>query len=506
MSEGFQVARLIPVSGIANNVEAEMRATSALLSVLTIVRDLSVALLTSRGASSARRATVEAFIETNFKLDSKVVRPDGLIQVTYGASVWKALVEVKTGDNLLEAEQINNYLAVAREQGIDAVITISNQIAVAGQHPCEDVKTRANSKVRLAHFSWTEILAHAVRAKVHRGVSDPEQAWILGELIRYLEDKRSGAMEFDDMGGNWVAVRDAAREGTLRRSDPGVREIVGRWDQLLQFAALQLGARTGVDVQHVVARQQADPKVRHAHLTETLTNSGTLEGVVRVPGAAGDIALSADLRARRISASADVAAPSDRGNRARITWLMKQFGADTPAALMIEAWGRNARQPMSATLAQLREDRDLILDTEREIGRFRLIQRCEMGANRKDGGRSPGFIQSAIGLLDGFYSDTLRQVVPPPQRPPQVRDTAQPTELVKDPISDASELDEAMGAARANAAEETRRVSDDTSRPRTADPVVEADENQPQSVSPEDAEMISALSPEATTQTTDPNA
>ena len=38
MSEGFQVARLIPVSGIANNTEAEMRATSALLSVLTNVR------------------------------------------------------------------------------------------------------------------------------------------------------------------------------------------------------------------------------------------------------------------------------------------------------------------------------------------------------------------------------------------------------------------------------------------------------------------------------------
>jgi hypothetical protein len=42
MSEGFQVARLIPVSGIANATEAEMRATSALLSVLTIVRDFSL--------------------------------------------------------------------------------------------------------------------------------------------------------------------------------------------------------------------------------------------------------------------------------------------------------------------------------------------------------------------------------------------------------------------------------------------------------------------------------
>ncbi len=75
-----------------------------------------------------------------------------------------------------------------------------------------------------------------MRAKVHRGVEDPEQAWILGELIRYLEHPASGAMAFEDMGPNWVAVRDAAREGTLRKTGDDVRDIVQRWDQLMRFA------------------------------------------------------------------------------------------------------------------------------------------------------------------------------------------------------------------------------------------------------------------------------
>jgi hypothetical protein len=180
-AEGFQIARLIPVSGINNTAEAEMRATSGLLAVLTAVRDLSVAVLSPLGASTARKATVEAFIETSFKLDDgAVVRPDGLIQVTYGSSVWKALVEVKTGNNLLQADQVTNYLNIARQQGIDAVLTISNEIGVGNQHPCNGVRVRSNSKVLLAHLSWTELQAHAVRAKVHRGVSDPEQAWIPG--------------------------------------------------------------------------------------------------------------------------------------------------------------------------------------------------------------------------------------------------------------------------------------------------------------------------------------
>jgi hypothetical protein len=51
------------------------------------------------------------------------------------------------------------------------------------------------------------VLAEAVMQKEFRGVADPDQAWILGELIRYLEHSRSGAMEFEDMGESWVAVR-----------------------------------------------------------------------------------------------------------------------------------------------------------------------------------------------------------------------------------------------------------------------------------------------------------
>lgn len=457
MVEGFQVARLIPTSGISNQVEAETRATSALLAVLTIVRDLSTSLLTPLGASSARRANVEAFIETKFKLgDGTTVRPDGLIQVTYGASTWKAFVEVKTGDNVLEADQINNYLQLAREQGIEAVLTISNEIAAGASHPCEGVKVRANSKVRLAHYSWTEVLAHAVRAKVHRGVEDPEQAWILGELIRYLEHPASGAMSFSDMGSHWVAVRDAAREATLRRNDDAVRDVVGRWDQLLRYSALRLGSDTGVEVQHVVPKAHADPKVRLNYLLDSLTSSGTLDGVIRVPGAAGNLAVQADLRARRVSVSADIVAPTDRGAKARVTWLVRQLGPDTPGSTIVEAWGRNARQPIVATLAELRNDRDLVLDPDkRELLRFRLTQRAEMGQNRKDGGRTPGFIESVTNLVTSFYASTLQQILPWTAPAPRAAPRPQQPEVLDKPIEDAEDLDDAIEQARSAAADET---------------------------------------------------
>jgi hypothetical protein len=371
------------------------------------------------------------------------------VQVTYGSSTWKALVEVKTGSNVLQADQVMNYLSVGRQQGIDAVLTISNEIGLGSQHPCAGVRVRSNSKVLLAHLSWTELLAHAVKAKVHRGVSDPEQAWILGELIRYLEHPASGAMDLNDMGQTWPAARDAARAGTLRRTDAECQEIVQRWDQVVRFAALRLGSSTGVDVQPVVSRAHADPSARLAHLAESLTNNGVLDGTLRIPRAVGDVTVTADLRARQIATSTVVPAPTDRGNKARVTWLLRQFGPDPPKDLTIEAWPRMARQPLVASHAAALENKDLLVDPERrDLLRFSLIRRTEMGQNRKDGGRSPGFIESTTAAIDSFYSSVVQQIVPWAARPATARPATRPSEGVTEPIDDSEALADAIGVAR----------------------------------------------------------
>jgi hypothetical protein len=111
---------------------------------------------------------------------------------------------------------------------------------MGGTHPTP-VDKRKLRRVALHHLSWTQVLTEAVMQKTHRGVADPDQAWILGELIRYLEHPRSGALEFDDMGGSWVAVRQSVAAGTLRASDKGVADVASRWDQLTRYACLRLG-------------------------------------------------------------------------------------------------------------------------------------------------------------------------------------------------------------------------------------------------------------------------
>jgi hypothetical protein len=67
--------------------------------------------------------------------------------------------------------------------------------------------------------AWWRILTEAIVQHRFRGIDDPDQAWILGEFIRYLDDEKSGASGFEGLGQDWVRVRESARNETLRPSD-----------------------------------------------------------------------------------------------------------------------------------------------------------------------------------------------------------------------------------------------------------------------------------------------
>ena len=128
------------------------------------------------------------------------------------------------------------------------------------------------------------------------------------ELIAYLDDERSGASGFHDMGEDWVKVRSGAGEGMLRPSDPPVQEVVERWDQFVEYLCLGFGQDLGRDVRPVLARKQAaaaGPDQAATRLAET----GALQASIKVPGAVGPLSVEADLRTRRVTTSVSVDAP-----------------------------------------------------------------------------------------------------------------------------------------------------------------------------------------------------
>jgi hypothetical protein len=416
--ESWHEARLIPTSGINGADEQERRATSALLAVASAVREFGRAVVKPLGAPAG---TIETYIEVPFVLGDKRLYPDGLIRVSRGSRSWTALVEVKTGGNQLAAEQLENYLDIAREEGFDAVLTISNEIPpMAGQHPTK-VDKRKIRKVALHHLSWTQVLAEAVMQKEFRGVADPDQAWILGELIRYLEHSRSGALEFDDMGESWVAIRDAVAAGTLRATDKGIAEVVARFDALLRFTSLRLGRQLGTEVVPVLSRkEQADPALRAQALTTMLCQQGKLTGAIRIPETVGQLVVTADLPASRVTCHVDIEAPREGRPTTRVGWLVRQLKA-APDSVRVETFNAHGRGSSAADLlGTVRENpAALVVDTAREIRSFRLALTTGMGTKR---GRGRGsFIDSVLSASDAFYADVLQNLKAWSAAPPKLR-------------------------------------------------------------------------------------
>jgi hypothetical protein len=279
----WERARLIPVSGISGPDEQERRGASALLAVVNSVREFGRAITAPLGAPAG---TPMAFIEVPFTSGERKLRPDGVLQVKRGPVLWTALIEVKTGTNELKSAQVEAYLDLAREQGFNAVLTISNQLARApGEHPLT-VDKRKLKKVSLHHLSWSQIRTEALVEQANKAVSDPDQAWILAEFIRYLEHPRSGAVEFEDMGGSWVAVREAARAATLQPADKGAAAVVRRFEQLMSFAAMLLSRELGVEVRPALSRAEVkEPDRRMQAAATALADTGILSGARRVPNA-----------------------------------------------------------------------------------------------------------------------------------------------------------------------------------------------------------------------------
>ncbi|MDG4749810.1 stress response protein [Micromonospora sp. WMMD718] len=416
--ETWLAARLIPTSGINGAEEQERRATSALLAVMSAVREFGRVLTQSVGAPAG---VVQTFIEVPFKIGNQQLFPDGLIRVTRGQRQWTALVEVKTGSNPLRSEQLQAYLDIAREQGFDALITISNEIApVPGQHPTT-VDRRKLRKVALYHLPWTEILTQAVIQKEYRGVADPDQAWVLGELIRYLEHPRSGALEFSDMGPAWVQVRDGVSAGTLRAGDSAAAQVAGRFDALIRYACLRLGRQLGTDVTPALSRRDlADPAARTQSLANQLASAGTLSGSIRIPGAVGHLHVTADLRAGQIVCHVDVDAPRSGRPTTRVNWLVRQL-KDAPDTVRIEAFAMHARGGGATDLLrQVRaEPTTLITDPSRELRAFRIAQSTAAGTKR--GGGRGAFIDSVLHAVDDFYEQIIQNLKPWMPAPPRLR-------------------------------------------------------------------------------------
>ena len=416
--DGWTEARLLSTSGIRSHKEQERRAASALLAVLSAVPDFCHALLS---VMKAPKGKISTYTEVRFKdADEKTHVPDGAIVIERGKKRWGCLVEIKTGGMRLEAEQVSRYLDMAREHGFDGLLTISNQIRSDPKALPYAVRKKKLHGLTVYHASWWRVLTEAIVQHRFRGIDDPDQAWILNELIRYVDDDKSGASGFEGMGQEWVRVRESARNETLRASDPEAKAISARWKQFVEYLCLHLGQELGVDVKHQRSRGKS-PEEQVVAASRRLAREGVLDCSIRVPDAVGPIGVEANLRTRLVTTTVEIPAPREGRPRTRVNWLLRQL-KEAPDELRIDVRFRHVHSTRSELLRDCREAPEQLLiadEPKREPRAFVLALSKPMG---KKGGRNDGsFVAETRRQTTDFYRKLVQGLVPPRTKAPKIR-------------------------------------------------------------------------------------
>ncbi|MGW9395914.1 TerD family protein [Streptomyces sp. NPDC055642] len=403
-NDSWRQARLFPVSVLKSDRDREMRATSVLLSVMAQVPEFSRRLTAGFGAPAGR---METFTEVSLPHGDSPRRPDGVIRVERAGKLWTALVETKTNGNALKADQVQAYMDIAARRGYEAVITLTNDVALEGS-PLVDVKIdkRRKHKVALWHLSWAEVTYQAQMLIRHEGVGNAAHAWLLQELLHYLQHENSGCHGFQNMGPAWVPVRNGIDDETLCQGDARALEVVENWERLIRQVCLRLGGELGQKVLPVQrAKRGTDPKERRNRLADQLCLNGRLQAELRIDGTPGVLTVSADLRTGRLRTGIDVPAPEQGYPLSWAKRLVRRL-AEAPADLHVETLVDSEAGGPRGTLERLRpEPADLLPKDSAKITGFRLSLLKGMGSGR--GNAESGFIRSVDDAVDRFYTTVV---------------------------------------------------------------------------------------------------
>lgn len=402
-NDAWRAARLFPAPTLKSDKEREVRATSVLLSVMAQVPEFGRRLAAAFGAPAGR---METFTEVSLPHGDTPKRPDGVIRVERAGKLWTALVETKTNGNVLRSDQVQNYMDIAARRGYEAVITLSNDVALEGS-PLVDVKTdgRRKHKVALRHLSWAEVAHQAHMLIRHEGVGNAAHAWLLQELLHYLQHENSGCHGFQNMGPSWVPVRNGIDAETLSQGDARAVEVVESWERLIRQVCLRLGGELGQKTLPVQRAQRGTtPQSRRAALADRLCEEGRLAAELRVEGSPGVVRIVADLRTGKLRTSVEIPTPEGAYPLTSAKRLMRQL-TEAPADLHVETL-LDGRSGPRGTLERLRpEPGDMLPGDGSRITGFRLSLFKSMGSSR--GNAESGFIRSVDDAVDRFHAHVI---------------------------------------------------------------------------------------------------
>ena len=235
------------------------------------------------------------------------------IEVDHGAEDLDGAGGGQDRRHELRAAQLESYLDLARSISSTRVLTISNQLVTTpGRASGHAARGQGRQAAGLHHLSWSQIRTEALMEQANKSVSDPDQAWILAEFIRYLETpavrrarlRRHGT--FLGAGPRGSPHRDPAPAGQGRR---GRRRQVRAPHLLRRHAAVPRSSAGSSGPWWPPPSCVTRPGACRRQPTISLAERARCTAPLRVPDTVAPIKVTADLRAGLIRCAITVPAP-----------------------------------------------------------------------------------------------------------------------------------------------------------------------------------------------------
>lgn len=416
-----EIARLIPVTA---DTSREQRALSVLLAAFRSVHEFRELMLNSVGLRVGKRAKLQAWTEITFPSDPKLPRsdrPDGLIVVDTGRKQWTALVEAKIGNAKIDEEQIKRYLQIAKSNKIDAIITISNEFTALPDHSPIKIPKNQLRSTNIFHWSWMFAVTQATLLLQQSAISDPDQVFILEEVLRNLNHESSGISRFDQMNKEWKDVVNKIKSnGTLNKNSEEVENTVSSWHQEQRDLCLVMSRMIAEPVEIKMPRSHSsDPAERLKSDCEKFARDHLLATCLSVPNAATDIDVVADIRRRTITCSMRLNAPQDKkSTKAKVNWLTKQLSKAKTDNILIKAIRPGRAETTQTSLEEAIKNPDILesKNSNSVATAFEVCYEIDLAGNFSG---SRKFIQELELAVPEFYlqvGQKLRAWVAPPPK------------------------------------------------------------------------------------------
>ncbi len=427
-------ARLFPVLPDSHK---EQKTLSIFLAALTSVRPLAERFFDALDQKVGKRASLSCYTEVTLTNDVKGSkdRPDALIVITSGKKSWSALVEAKVGKHEIGGDQLERYLQLAKINGIDAVITITNQLTPSPRiHPSNSGRSLPKS-VDLFHVSWASITTHAflLASEKEDPFENDDEAFIVSELIRYLEHNASGVVPLDQMNSEWPQIVKSVQSGyPPNPKAPEVSEMVTIWHQEARDVALIMTRRLREPVSIAVSKAflsdhaaWVEKEIKH------FCSKQALGFELDVPNTAGRIGVEADFLRRAVRVSMKVGAPGDRAsNGAKLNWLLRQLKNSDLSLVSILCSTKGRGQGFGA----MADEFDTGTDEFKALGEIKSFT-VEMSTDlsAKFNSRKK-FIEELERLVPRFYVNVGQHIkawTPSPPKVKKVEEKANPAQITE---------------------------------------------------------------------------